>query len=373
MDDADASLDAAEPDSAARDGSGDEGDAGEGSGDAGEADAASDAAADAGTADVAEEVNDCEEVGDECAPFSVACEGDAVVFCSRCGFELRRDACAADEVCEDVDGAGRCRPCEGVECPVEIECEPGERVCLDFDTRAICGAEGQFEDAADCPAGRRCLDGSCRAQGADTGAACAGGDVTCSGELCVCAEGGPGCGALSAGYCSTRDCDANFCDPSAEVCADFSDVPAFESATFCVRSESCEERGAACGSGLVCNELPAREGTGPVAWAWACWSPVPTIGEPCDGPEDCLGGTCRVAEVGGTEVSYCVGGCGASGGCPSHAECVQDPADDAAFVCLARGNNVDCPRQQTEPLRVTTTAPLRRFGGGTASVCYFAR
>lgn len=337
-------------------------------------------AADAAMVDAADdieepEVLDCEVVGTECEPFSVACEGGDVVFCSRCGFELRREACAEDEVCEEIDGAGRCRPCEGEECPVTVECEEGERACLDFDTRAVCGADGRFEAAADCPAGRRCLDGSCRAQGADTGAACADGAATCAGELCVCDRDSddPACDAFPAGYCSTRACDLNYCDTRDEVCADFSRIPAFDEGAFCVRSEACRTRGERCGDGLVCNELPTRVGEDPVAWAWACWAPLATIGEPCARDGDCLGGRCRSQDVGGTEVSYCTGGCGADGGCPSHAECVQDPRDDGDYLCLARGNNVDCPRMETEPLRVAATAPLRRFGGGSASVCYFAR
>lgn len=335
---------------------------------------------------------DCEVVGDECDPSAIYCvEGESAVgFCSRCGFVLRTEVCDDTDVCDVIDGAGRCRPCEGEECPDTSACEPNERSCLDYNTVQICGPDGEIDSVADCASGRRCFGGSCGSAGASTGEACEQNidpSTGCNGHACLCGEeflategGAAFCAAnpsFADGYCSTSDCTANGCDYDEETCADFSISGTLDGGAYCLRSEGCEVRGRSCGEtgGFECIEFPGRVGaSGPVEWGWGCWVPTPTIGETCASDADCLGGECRVAEVGGAQVSYCTMPCGADATCPSHASCVADPEGDGdTFVCLADATSADCPRIDTEPLRIAPTPPLARYGAGRQSVCYFAR
>ena len=318
---------------------------------------------------------DCEVVGDECAPFSVACSDEGVVYCSRCGFVLRTEPCDVGELCEDVDGAGRCRPCEGEECPEVVECVANTRSCFDFDSQLICGSDGRIDSIGDCPAGRRCVDGVCQQPGGDTGDTCtedAGALTGCAGQLCLCgpadraANGSDDCGSFPSGYCTTRDCATNGCAPGREVCAA---VGTGTRDPFCVAAEGCSRRGAPCGAGFVCNELPTPNAA---PWAFGCWPDIASIGDACDSNADCLGGVCRQRTIAGTPVSYCVAPCGESASCPSHASCVTDPENDGAFVCLANGNATDCPRTESERFAIDRTSPRLRFGGGSVSVCYFA-
>lgn len=319
--------------------------------------------------------NDCEVVGDECAPFSVACGDGEVVYCSRCGFVLRTESCEVGEVCEESDGAGRCRPCEGDECPEIVECVANTRSCFDFDSQLICGSDGRVDSIGDCPAGRRCVDGVCQQPGGDTGDSCtedAGALTGCAGQLCFCGpsdrseNGSDDCGPFPNGYCTTRDCASNGCAPGREVCAA---VGTGDRAPFCVASEGCSRRGAPCGAGFVCNELPTPDAA---PWSFGCWPPIATIGDACASNADCLGGICRQRTVAGTPVSYCVAPCGEDFACPSHASCVTDPEDSGAFVCLANGNATDCPRTESERFSIDRTSPRLRYGGGSVSVCYFA-
>lgn len=331
---------------------------------------------------------DCETIGDECESSEIYCVAgeNAVGFCSRCGEVLRTEACEELEVCEVIDGAGRCRPCEGDECPVLDACEAGERTCLDFNTVQICGPDGRVDSVSDCAAGRRCFGGACGNSGAATGEACEeniGDAAGCNGHTCICGAdfeptGDPGglCAlpALAAGYCSTADCESNGCDYRDEVCANFDISGAFGGGQYCVLNGGCSVRSRACGDGFECMELPGRRSaSGPLEWAWGCWAPgTNTIGEACSTDADCLGGNCRLASVGGGSSSYCLSACGDSGTCPSHAACVEDPDGDG-FVCLANASSADCPRLDTEPLNISPTPPLNRYGVGSQSVCYFAR
>ena len=321
------------------------------------------------------EVLDCEVVGTECEPFSVACEGGDVVFCSRCGFELRREACAADEVCEDIDGAGRCRPCEGEECPVTVECERASAPVW-TSTRAPSAARTAasrrprtVRPAAVASTGPAALGGRTQAPHAPTEPPPAPASSACASARAqtppaTASRRATAVRAPATGTTATRETRSVRTSAGSRRSMM---APSASAARRAAHVASAVETGSSA------RELPTRIGEEPVAWAWACWAPLATIGEPCARDGDCLGGRCRTQDVGGTEVSYCAGACGADGGCPSHAECVQDPRDDGDYLCLARGNNVDCPRMETEPLRVAATAPLRRFGGGSASVCYFAR
>lgn len=323
--------------------------------------------------------DDCETTGDECEPFSVACDGNAVVFCSRCGFELRRETCEDDQICEFSEGAGRCRDCVGDECPEVVDCVANTRSCFDFNSQLICGPDGRVQSIGDCPAGRRCIGGVCQQSGAATGETCtvnSDPNDGCAGQLCLCGpddrvtNGDALCGPFPDGYCTTVDCSANGCAPDDEVCVDFR-AAGEPRDPFCVLTEGCDERGAVCGPSFRCNELPTPTGDG-IAWDWGCWPPVATIGEACTSDRDCLGGECRTGNVGGTNVSYCVAPCGEGVGCPSHASCVTDPEGGSGFVCLANGNATDCPRTETQRLLIDRTAPRMVFGGGSASVCYFA-
>lgn len=334
---------------------------------------------------------DCEVESDECTPSAIYCvPGEqSVGFCSRCGEVLRTEPCDALEVCEVSGGAARCRPCVGDECPDIDACEPSTRACLDFNTVQICGPDGEVDSVADCASGRRCFGGSCGAAGNTTGAACTKNlDPTtgCNGHACICGEefaateaGSAWCGARASvgdGYCSTSDCVSNGCDYASETCVEFGISGSMDGGAYCVRNEGCSRRGASCGSraGFQCQELPGRRGaTAPVTWGWACWPPLRNIGETCASDADCVGGECRVATVGGASVSYCAMPCGPDATCPSYAACVADPDASSGYVCLAHSTSADCPRMDTEPLRIAPTPPLARYGAGRVSVCYFAR
>jgi hypothetical protein len=326
---------------------------------------------------------DCEVVGDACVPSSIYCAADenAVGFCSRCGDVLRTEACDVMEVCEVISGAGRCRPCEGEECPVLDACEPNTRRCLDYNTVEICGSDGRPDSVADCATGRRCFDGFCGVDGATTAEDCTqntGADGGCTGMNCICGaeyvettEGAAHCAAestLQSGYCSTGACDANGCDYANEMCATFDLSGLGGGGTYCITNEGCSTRNTPCGdrAGMRCTELPGRRAVdAPVLWEWACWTPVSTIGDSCSSDSDCIGGICRTSGA----VSYCTSECGADADCPSHAACVRDPDGDA-YVCLARAEA--CPRITSEPFNIAQTAPLVRYGSGSVATCYFA-
>lgn len=340
---------------------------------------------------------DCEVTFDECDSSAIFCiEGvdgapDEVGFCSRCGQILRTETCDVLEVCEDPEGrtAPSCRPCEGDECPILNDCEPNGRACLDYNTVEICGPDGVVDTVADCAAGRRCFRGSCGSAGASTGALCTQNinpETGCNGHACLCgtefteAEGGAAtCAALpglNGGYCSTLDCRANGCDTAREVCADFGISGQLDGEAYCVTKSECTRWGSPCGdrTNFRCVELPGPTSPdGPIEWGMGCWAPVPTIGEACSSDRDCLGGECRTRDVGGANVSYCTMPCGEDAGCPSHATCVEDPDSSSGYVCLANSGSASCPRIDTEPLRISSTPPLPRFGRGSQSVCYFAR
>ncbi|MCB9506613.1 MAG: hypothetical protein H6700_10115 [Myxococcales bacterium] len=333
---------------------------------------------------------DCEVVGDECEPSSITCaeaDGVAVVrFCSRCGFVLRDTACDELEVCEEADGAGRCRACTGDECPILDSCTAGARSCLDYNTVQICGRDGTIDSVADCPAGRRCFEGSCGQTGGDTGDACSlniDPSNGCNGHICLCGDefesavSDPLCAepAFASGYCSTIDCATNGCVPGEEICADFGPSGRLNGGTYCVATNDCSVRGRSCGpTGFACEELPTRTGSSPIAWQLGCWdADLHTIGETCTSDADCLGGECRTSNVGGADVSYCTMRCGPDAACPSFAACVDDPDNVAGYVCLAIANTTACPRLVSEPLNIAPTAPLSKYGRGSASVCYFAR
>lgn len=326
----------------------------------------------------------CDVVGSECTPSTVVCgDGGERIFCDRCGFILQQVACGATERCDDSAGSAICAPCEGDECPDLNECLPNSRTCRDFRTSQVCGADGRVSATNPCPDGRRCFDGNCGPEGGATGATCttnigAGG---CRGTLCVCgpewaaSEGTAGCtGVLDNGYCSTSGCVRNGCDPSREVCADFSLNGRFGGEDFCINRDGCTSVGATCGgAGLVCQELPTRGSPGQrIQWQLGCWaSGSRAIGQTCTSNNDCAGGLCLTRSSGGQPVSYCSQRCGPDAGCPSNASCVEDPSGQPGFLCLANARSADCPRLDTEPLFIRATREIRRYEGGTARVCYY--
>jgi hypothetical protein len=332
-------------------------------------------------------VLDCEVTGDECAPRSVICaeDGRTRIFCDRCGFIVNSEICPDSGFCEGEPGvSATCRACVDQECP--DECTPNVRSCLDSTTVQVCGPDGSVANTAPCSDGRRCFEGSCGSPGNETGESCTTDiDVTngCVGHLCVCGtpwvstQGATECaGSLSGGYCATLNCSDNRCDYDEEVCADFSLSGRFGGLDMCITRAGCTRRDAPCGrAGMSCEFFPGRRGpTAPLSWELGCFlSDFKTIGEPCTGNQDCLGGECRVGDVAGAAVSYCTSPCGDGGGCPDHAVCVEDPDDEGEYVCLAKPNATDCPRISTEPLRIRSTPPLRRYTGGTTTACYFAQ
>jgi hypothetical protein len=326
---------------------------------------------------------DCDEVSAECTPRAVYCvDRTTRGFCGRCGNLVSDEACDQLEVCDDSTGVAVCRACEGDECPEIIDCVPSTRSCANFQTVQVCGTDGRVESTQPCPAGRRCFDGECGPEGGVTGAACtedrgAGG---CRGLLCVCGPGwqadfgAAGCtGDLADGYCSTENCVENGCDPGNEACLAIPGSP-FGDTSFCVLKAGCTSRGAACGDGFRCEELPGPVSPrADVSWTLGCWRPdVTPLGAECTSDADCLGGECRVRNVSGATVSYCASPCGADATCPSYASCVEDPDGGSGYVCLANGDGAACPRLSTQPIWMQDRTQ-NRYGGGQARVCYFPR
>lgn len=329
---------------------------------------------------------DCEVLAGECDPTAVYCADETTIaFCSRCGEVLFEEGCDATEVCDDTSGIAECRPCEGEECPDNIECEAGERSCLDFETAQICGGDGTVDTVSPCPAGRRCFEGSCGSEGGTTGGSCTtdiDAEAGCAGHLCVCgtewveANGADGCASgLADGYCAGLGCGVNGCDEDNEICADFGPSGAWGGDAFCILTEDCAARGRACGRpGMVCQELPIDRGPDRRAdWAMGCWTGgLSPIGGSCTTDGDCAGGRCLTRNVAGADVTYCAAPCGDDAGCPSNATCVVDRDNDGEFLCLANANAADCPRLDSEPLFIRSSPPLERYAGGTTSVCFFA-
>lgn len=337
-----------------------------------------------GGTDLGGDVIDCEVVGEECVARSVYCADlETRAFCSRCGFILSSEPCDEGEVCDASSGVAECRPCVDAECPEIVDCEPRERSCLNWQTVQVCGADGTVETTQPCPAGRRCFNGSCGPEGGETGVDCTADiDPTtgCKGSLCVCGpgwtaeNGSAACsGALAGGYCSTGNCAVNGCNYADEVCFDAAGNP-LGGESFCVLRNGCTLRGRACGTGMVCEELPGRRGpSSDITWELACFTAnTAGIGGACTNDADCVGGECRTRNVGGADVSYCTSACGAGGGCPSYAACVEDPNLTGDYICLAKADGGECPRLSTEPFWIQDRT-VDRFGGGNARVCYFPR
>jgi len=353
-----------------------------------EIDAADPPDTDPGPPDTDEDpTSSCDEVGDECDPRAVYCSDvRARSFCSRCGFILYTEACEGIDICDESGASAVCRPCDGDDCPDNLECIANQRTCADFRTVQVCGADGRVASTTPCSAGRRCFDGSCGSEGRTTGQNCtlnidaANG---CNGHLCVCGtdyrdtHGDAHCSAaLTDGYCSTQRCTQNRCNQDSEVCADFSLNGTYGSQDFCVTREGCTDVGRNCGrAGMTCQELPTRRGpSARLEWELACWvGNSSRIGGRCSSNDDCVGGLCIFQNVGGAQVSYCSQICGADAGCPSNATCVVDRDNPGRYICGANANTRDCPRLDSEPLHIRTTSPQARFDGGTTSVCYFPR
>jgi hypothetical protein len=334
----------------------------------------------------------------ECEPFSVRCTEDltGVRRCSADGAWFDPVGCGAEQVCEEGDGGAECVPCTpGENCPEEVQvCEPNEAFCSDFQTAAVCTADGQVGTESGCGTGR-CFGGGCSTVGHETGEACTVNEGTdgCKGRTCLCGSdhtatsGSALCGSdMSAGFCTTADCHENGCDPDTEVCADFSLSGQWGGGHYCVLREDCVERLASCaephrGTDFVCRELPSADWTETQrSWGLGCWVPPPSdstlpcaddnclapISGACTDDSECVGGLC-LTEAG---TSYCTAPCDVTQTCPSYAACVRPDSGSDVHFCLALATPSDCPRMRDSPFEIGA-ANLPRLGGtSSAQVCW---
>ena len=168
---------------------------------------------------------ECVTDGVECQPRSRSCDGNTLVLCDQDGVATEID-CLDGEIC--VDGS-----CE------EGGCSPGETICQDPSTVAVCNSEGTAFEAESCAGDEVCRGGECVSDGGGNG--CGGdmplpgepgtscgvcGEWVCAGDNFVqCEDAGPnacgGCEALDAN--PGEPCENGFwnCDgPDALVCGD---------------------------------------------------------------------------------------------------------------------------------------------------------
>ena len=89
-----------------------------------------------------------------CEPFSITCEQNTVVVCSRDGLTTQRVACSSQQGCvEDDSGDARC---------MNTVCEPHSIGCIDDSTAFLCDDIGVQQTELPCREGQRCVDGVCR-------------------------------------------------------------------------------------------------------------------------------------------------------------------------------------------------------------------
>jgi hypothetical protein len=328
--------------------------------------------------------NGCDSLAGECDPFTTVCNADGVSLtaCGRCGMVLTIETCEEDEVCDDADGTAECRPCAGDECQIDPVCTPGEPVCQDFRTQALCNADGQPSGGQPCPEGRRCIEGGiCGPAGQTTGASCTTNvnNLTgCTGQYCVCgseyvtANGTTGCTAeLASGYCATADCGFTGCDPAREICADFGGTGRFGNGSFCMLNGGCTTTGRPCGTrpGFICQEFATRDNPGNVrSWDMGCWpdAGLARIGGTCASNAACSGALCLTG-TGPSRPTYCSSDCTDNGSCPSNSTCVRDPGNSARFICAANATTADCPRLGED--FAIRAVQAERYDGGRISVC----
>ena len=350
---------------------------------------------DEGTADRAVQDLPDRELAGECEPFEAHCteDGLAILRCSGIGELFDPAVCGEDKVCEETARGPQCVDCVlGENCPdPDLFCEPNRPFCLDFQTAAQCTSEGVVGNVSSCAPGR-CFGGGCMTSGNETGQACPNNDG-CHGRKCLCGTEDAAnndtafCGGnMAAGYCTTGSCHLNGCDPDSEVCADFTLSGTFGDDAYCVLREDCTERLDDCrvnhrGDNHICRALPEPNEDGTErTWALGCWAPPPSsvdavcansncispIGGACTNNNDCIGGLC----LKDGDMSYCTSLCSEELGCPEHAACVRRSATSAHY-CMARANDDDCPRLNTNFDIVAT--PLAELSGTSTVVVCFIR
>jgi hypothetical protein len=131
----------------------------------GDADATNNGLADMGGQDTAGDVpEDVEDVSDEPDTPMVQCEPNSILRClqenapgvERCNFRGNQTFLA------NCEGRAVCRTIDGVPTCVEVECIPGQRVCLDEDTPGVCDDEGSgYQAQEQCGEGVTCSAGAC--------------------------------------------------------------------------------------------------------------------------------------------------------------------------------------------------------------------
>jgi hypothetical protein len=129
------------------------------------------------------------------------------------GRDLGRDATAGD-LGDDVE--------PDVELDLPLGCEPGERVCTDANTAAVCGQDGAFQ-AERCASTQLCRDGFC----IDSGLLCSpGANVGCNDATSyrVCDDTGNDwevvdCPATTPNCLGSGQCSSGICLPGQRRCA----------------------------------------------------------------------------------------------------------------------------------------------------------
>ena len=270
---ADATLDAAEPDVSEDAGEPDAGEPDVGDGDAGNEDTGSDARedvaddaedtgeddADGSTSEDAEDAEDDTDTALVCEPGARTCEGSVAVVCSEDGLSREETDCRLDADC--LDARFGCL-CEAGLCETRV-CRPDAASC-DNNTRVQCNAEGTaISVLGACPAGERCAGGLCLPLSCDgpLAPACEGGAIVrcdlgalvvvddCAGRDAVCVEDPSGA------YCEPYACtpDAVRCSRDAatvEICE--ADGLGYQELERCIAGEVCQ--------GGVCAPLACAPG-----------------------------------------------------------------------------------------------------------------
>jgi hypothetical protein len=343
---------------------------------------------------IAEDISTVDLIG-ECNPFSVFCseDGYSVVRCSARGELFAPRECLADEVCQQHDSIAECLPCTtGIDCRPDAQvCDPGVNFCLDFQTAASCNEAGQVGTTASCGAGR-CFRGGCSSVGNDTGEACPN-NAGCKGRFCLCGtedttndDTSLCTGNMTPGYCTTSGCDISGCDPDSEVCADFLLSGAFGGGRYCLLQEDCTGRLGPCNAGHrgdshVCRALPVTDASDRRTWDYACWVPPPadsasacrnnncisSLGDPCTGSTDCIGGLCLTLD---DSIRYCSATCDETHACPDYASCVRIQEGSDSHFCLANATTSDCPRMLIETFNIVARSFTELGGTSVAQVCF---
>jgi len=244
-----------------------------------------------------------------CCPGDVMCVDETTrAVCRTDGTGFNSVPCVGDELCT----AGVCR--------VPPACIAGETSCYDSTTVLTCRQTGDGFTTAPCDAGTSCINGTCLS-GSPSGDPCST-DGECASQNCRCGSGtDDSCpNNPASGYCAAPTCDSDSCGRDA-VCFAASAAPLNESVDYDHCLAKCTP--GSCPGGLACVGVPINGPAG-IAWEDACYFGgfVP-IGGNCTSNAQCIGGLCLLDYFNSSEPGYCTRRCDEDSSCPSNAACVS--------------------------------------------------